>query len=112
MLAVESTLKSDEEQAELLLDSVLAQRRSLKPAHVDSAGLTSFRLGIAGPPGAGKSTFIETLGQFLTAQGHKVAVLAIGRRSTAWHQGACLVNCRCFVVRSVVISVGRLHLGR
>lgn len=77
--AVESTLKSDEEQAELLLDSVLAQRRSLKPAHVDQAGLTSFRLGIAGPPGAGKSTFIETLGQFLTAQGHKVAVLAIGR---------------------------------
>ncbi|KAE9109186.1 Methylmalonic aciduria type A [Phytophthora fragariae] len=79
---VESTLKSDEEQAELLLDSVLAQRRSLKPAHVDSAGLTSFRLGIAGPPGAGKSTFIETLGQFLTAQGHKVAVLAIDPSSS------------------------------
>uniref|UniRef100_H3GW23 AAA+ ATPase domain-containing protein n=1 Tax=Phytophthora ramorum TaxID=164328 RepID=H3GW23_PHYRM len=79
---VESTLKSDEEQAELLLDSVLAQRRSLKPTHVDSAGLTSFRLGIAGPPGAGKSTFIETLGQLLTAQGHKVAVLAIDPSSS------------------------------
>ncbi|KAK1946157.1 Methylmalonic aciduria type A [Phytophthora citrophthora] len=70
---VESTLKSDEEQAKLLLDSVLAQRRLLKPTHVNASGLTSFRLGIAGPPGAGKSTFIETLGQFLTAQGHKVA---------------------------------------
>ncbi|ETN12345.1 LAO/AO transport system ATPase, variant 1 [Phytophthora nicotianae INRA-310] len=47
---VESTLKSDEEQAELLLDSVLTQRRSLRPAHVDPPELTSFRLGIAGPP--------------------------------------------------------------
>ncbi|KAL3667181.1 hypothetical protein V7S43_008116 [Phytophthora oleae] len=79
---VESTLKSDEEEAELLLDSVLAQRRLLKPTHVDSSGLTSFRLGIAGSPGAGKSTFIETLGQFLTAQGHKVAVLAIDPSSS------------------------------
>ncbi|KAF1784643.1 P-loop containing nucleoside triphosphate hydrolase [Phytophthora cactorum] len=79
---VESTLKSDEEQAELLLDSVLTKRRSLRPAQVDPAGLTSFRLGIAGPPGAGKSTFIETLGQFLTAQGHKVAVLAIDPSSS------------------------------
>ncbi|ETI51742.1 LAO/AO transport system ATPase, variant 5 [Phytophthora nicotianae CJ01A1] len=79
---VESTLKSDEEQAELLLDSVLTQRRSLRPAHVDPPELTSFRLGIAGPPGAGKSTFIETLGLFLTAQGHKVAVLAIDPSSS------------------------------
>ncbi|RLN74903.1 hypothetical protein BBJ28_00015182 [Nothophytophthora sp. Chile5] len=77
-LAVESSLKSDEEQAELLLDTVLARRRSAKAAHVDAEGLTSFRVGIAGPPGAGKSTFIETFGQFLTAQDHKVAVLAIG----------------------------------
>ncbi|RLN89083.1 hypothetical protein BBJ28_00022670 [Nothophytophthora sp. Chile5] len=73
-----SSLKSDEEQAELLLDTVLARRRSAKAAHVDAEGLTSFRVGIAGPPGAGKSTFIETFGQFLTAQDHKVAVLAIG----------------------------------
>lgn len=28
-------------------------------------------------PGAGKSTFIETFGKFLTDQGHKIAVLAI-----------------------------------
>jgi LAO/AO transport system kinase len=37
----------------------------------------SIRLGISGAPGAGKSTFIEAFGKFLTAQGHKVAVLAI-----------------------------------
>ena len=37
----------------------------------------SFRIGISGAPGAGKSTFIETLGLFLTAGGHRVAVLAV-----------------------------------
>lgn len=37
----------------------------------------SVRLGITGVPGAGKSTFIEAFGGVLTAQGHKVAVLAI-----------------------------------
>lgn len=37
----------------------------------------SIRLGITGVPGAGKSTLIEALGKWLTAHGHKVAVLAI-----------------------------------
>jgi LAO/AO transport system kinase len=37
----------------------------------------SFRIGISGAPGAGKSTFIETLGLFLIARGHRVAVLAV-----------------------------------
>lgn len=37
----------------------------------------SIRLGITGVPGAGKSTFIETLGKYLTGQGHKLAVLTI-----------------------------------
>jgi LAO/AO transport system kinase len=35
------------------------------------------RVGITGPPGAGKSTFIDTLGSNLTAAGHRVAVLAV-----------------------------------
>ncbi len=35
------------------------------------------RVGITGIPGAGKSTFIETLGCNLTAAGHRVAVLAV-----------------------------------
>ena len=35
------------------------------------------RLGISGVPGAGKSTFIETLGTRLVNQGHLVAVLAV-----------------------------------
>ncbi|MGC4069003.1 MAG: GTP-binding protein [Polyangiaceae bacterium] len=37
----------------------------------------ALRLGITGIPGAGKSTFIEALGKRSTAQGHKVAVLAV-----------------------------------
>lgn len=35
------------------------------------------RLGLSGAPGVGKSTFTEAFGRFLTARGHKVAVLAI-----------------------------------
>lgn len=35
------------------------------------------RVGITGTPGAGKSTFIESLGVYLVRRGHRVAVLAI-----------------------------------
>jgi len=35
------------------------------------------RVGITGAPGVGKSTTIDTLGIFLTARGHRVAVLAV-----------------------------------
>ena len=37
----------------------------------------SIRLGITGVPGAGKSTFIESLGKHITSLGGKLAVLAI-----------------------------------
>jgi LAO/AO transport system kinase len=42
----------------------------------------SFRLGISGVPGVGKSTFIEALGLYLIAQGQRVAVLAIDPSSS------------------------------
>ncbi len=42
----------------------------------------SFRLGISGVPGVGKSTFIEALGLYLIKQGHRVAVLTIDPSST------------------------------
>ena len=42
----------------------------------------SFRIGLSGVPGVGKSTLIETLGLWLIEQGHKVAVLAIDPSST------------------------------
>ncbi|KAB2352610.1 methylmalonyl Co-A mutase-associated GTPase MeaB [Actinomadura rudentiformis] len=40
------------------------------------------RVGITGVPGVGKSTFIDALGTNLTADGHKVAVLAVDPSST------------------------------
>ncbi|MCL5736705.1 MAG: methylmalonyl Co-A mutase-associated GTPase MeaB [Actinobacteria bacterium] len=37
----------------------------------------SMRLGISGPPGVGKSTFIEAIGLHAISLGHRVAVLAV-----------------------------------
>ncbi|KAF9198593.1 hypothetical protein BGZ49_000526 [Haplosporangium sp. Z 27] len=38
---------------------------------------TSFRIGLSGPPGVGKSTFIEAFGMYLVSKGHRVSVLAV-----------------------------------
>lgn len=62
-------------QAELLIGDVLARRQA--------GGKRSIRVGVSGPPGAGKSTFIEAIGTMLVNRGHKLAVLAIGARSRA-----------------------------
>lgn len=42
----------------------------------------SWRVGISGLPGVGKSTFIEVLGSRLTAAGHRVGVLAVDPSSS------------------------------
>jgi LAO/AO transport system kinase len=42
----------------------------------------SFRIGISGVPGVGKSTLIEAFGLHLIDQGHRVAVLAVDPSST------------------------------
>jgi LAO/AO transport system kinase len=55
---VESTRREHREEAQLLLDALLAARPPPPPA----AAPSTFRVGVAGPPGAGKSTFIEALG--------------------------------------------------
>jgi len=47
------------------------------------------RVGISGVPGAGKSTFIDSLGTMLTGSGHRVAVLAVDPSSTR-HGGSIL----------------------
>ncbi|MDR0578130.1 MAG: methylmalonyl Co-A mutase-associated GTPase MeaB [Candidatus Accumulibacter sp.] len=42
----------------------------------------AIRVGISGVPGAGKSTFIEALGNYLIDQGHHLAVLAVDPSSS------------------------------
>ncbi len=50
--------------------------RELLAELLPAAG-NSWRVGISGVPGVGKSTFIEALGQQLIAAGHRVGVLAV-----------------------------------
>ena len=68
-----------------LLESTRADHRALADelltAMLPHTG-RSFRLGISGVPGVGKSTFIEALGLYLIGQGHRVAVLAVDPSST------------------------------
>lgn len=63
-----------------LVESLNAAHRHLAQQIVERlaphAG-NSFRLGITGVPGVGKSTFIESFGKEVLARGHKVAVLAV-----------------------------------
>jgi LAO/AO transport system kinase len=62
---IESSLPGHQELSRHILDRLLA--------HTGSA----IRLGITGVPGAGKSTFIESLGMLLIETGRRVAVLAV-----------------------------------
>ncbi|RKX20583.1 MAG: methylmalonyl Co-A mutase-associated GTPase MeaB [Candidatus Zixiibacteriota bacterium] len=65
---------------------------STQPKHIKDANRliekclpisgNSFRIGITGVPGVGKSTFIEQIGLFLLERKHKVAVLAVDPSST------------------------------
>jgi LAO/AO transport system kinase len=55
--------------------------REILEGLVPAAG-SSFRLGITGVPGVGKSTFIEQLGKEIVAKGHRLAVLAIDPSSS------------------------------
>ena len=68
-----------------LLESTRADHRAyadeLLTALLPHTG-KSFRLGISGVPGVGKSTFIEVLGLYLIKQGQRVAVLTIDPSST------------------------------
>lgn len=62
---VESTRADHGDQAVTLLEALMPHTGQ------------SIRLGVSGAPGVGKSTFIESLGNYLTEQGHQVAVLAV-----------------------------------
>ncbi|SFU09434.1 LAO/AO transport system kinase [Sedimentitalea nanhaiensis] len=67
---VESQRSDHRQQATALLE------------HVASKGRQALRIGLSGTPGVGKSTFIESFGMMLTAQGLRVAVLAVDPSST------------------------------
>ena len=62
---IESTKEADQKKARNLINKIY--KKSGK----------SFRIGISGPPGVGKSTFIETLGLFLIKKKYKLAVLTV-----------------------------------
>jgi LAO/AO transport system kinase len=62
---VESTRPAHRAAAERLVEAILPESRG------------AVRLGISGPPGAGKSTFIERFGLAGIAAGRQVAVLAV-----------------------------------
>ncbi|WP_281825992.1 methylmalonyl Co-A mutase-associated GTPase MeaB [Jannaschia rubra] len=62
---VESTRPDHRERAAALLDALQAEGRQ------------ALRIGLSGTPGVGKSTFIEAFGTMLTAEGRRVAVLAV-----------------------------------
>ena len=72
-------------KAVTLLESTLAVHRARADEVLNALlplGGRSFRLGISGVPGVGKSTFIETLGLRLIEDGHRVAVLAVDPSSS------------------------------
>ncbi|NOZ47725.1 MAG: methylmalonyl Co-A mutase-associated GTPase MeaB [Chlorobi bacterium] len=62
---IESSLVEHHETAQKIIEACLRYSGN------------SIRIGITGVPGVGKSTFIEALGQQITEEGHKLAVLAI-----------------------------------
>ncbi|WP_373517548.1 methylmalonyl Co-A mutase-associated GTPase MeaB [Pricia sp.] len=67
---VESNRKDHLEKANAIVQKCLSRSRD------------AIRIGITGVPGVGKSTFIETLGTLLIAEGNRVAVLAVDPTST------------------------------
>ena len=67
---VESTNAKHQQKANEILERCLPHANN------------SVRIGITGVPGVGKSTFIESFGKQLTAQGKKVAVLAVDPSSS------------------------------
>lgn len=62
---VESNLPADQEMAGQLLEQIISNTGN------------SIRIGITGPPGVGKSTFLEAFGKHIINSGKRLAVLTI-----------------------------------
>jgi len=67
---VESSKQEHQQQAQSVVERCLPHANN------------SIRIGITGIPGVGKSTFIESLGNHILEQEHKLAVLAVDPTST------------------------------
>ncbi|MGC9374384.1 MAG: methylmalonyl Co-A mutase-associated GTPase MeaB [Bacteroidales bacterium] len=67
-------------QAITLIESSLPDHNQIAQEIIEKclpyAG-NSIRIGITGVPGVGKSTFIESMGKYITSKGNKLAVLAV-----------------------------------
>ncbi|KAI1238573.1 hypothetical protein IHE44_0013308 [Lamprotornis superbus] len=77
---IESTQSRKKKVAQVLLQKVLSYHREQEK--LNQGKPLAFRVGLSGPPGAGKSTFIECFGKMLTERKHKVAVLAVDPSSS------------------------------
>lgn len=72
---MESTHARKKELAQVLLQRVLVYQREQE--QLNQGKPLTFRVGLSGPPGAGKSTFIDYFGKMLTERGHRLSVLAV-----------------------------------
>ncbi|KAK9729681.1 hypothetical protein K7432_000087 [Basidiobolus ranarum] len=73
---VESSKECHKKQAHSILANVMRHNNEV------NSDKRTFRIGLSGPPGTGKSTFIEAFGMFLLDKGMKVSVLAVDPSST------------------------------
>lgn len=71
---IESSRFDHQIEANHLLNFISIRKQTAVKAF---AKHNTFRLGIAGPPGAGKSSFIENLGTRLIKKSHRVAVVPV-----------------------------------
>lgn len=62
---IESKLSADNKLADEIIEELISYQNN------------TYRIGITGVPGVGKSTFIEAIGNQIIEDGHKVAILAI-----------------------------------
>lgn len=70
---IESTKETDRQKAFEIIDKCWDNN------------LHSWRLGITGSPGVGKSTFIDKIGSYAIMKGHKIAVLTVDPSSSITH---------------------------
>ena len=67
---IESSKSEDRQSANELLDILMPRSGN------------SIRIGLSGVPGVGKSTFIESFGNLVIDEGHRIAVLAVDPTSS------------------------------